>query len=216
MQYIDIHTHKFSDGSANASSDIICYNEICGKGLQVPLKCCSIGIHPWYIYGDGKEQLRQLWERAACEEVRMIGEAGLDKLAEAPLPLQITLFEEQVACSEELQKPLVVHCVKAWQELVEIHRRMRPSEPWLVHGFRGKEALARQLLREGFYLSFGEHFQTGAVLAAWKERLFAETDDSSLDIMAVYQRISQALDCPLPLLQDQIARNFAVLMDKKH
>ena len=100
MQYIDIHTHKFSDGSANASSDIICYNEICGKGLQVPLKCCSIGIHPWYIYDDGKEQLRQLWERAACEEVRMIGEAGLDKLAEAPLPLQMTLFEEQVACSE--------------------------------------------------------------------------------------------------------------------
>ena len=64
---------------------------------------------------DGKEQLRQLWERAACEEVRMIGEAGLDKLAEAPLPLQMKLFEEQVACSEELQKTLVVHCVKAWQ-----------------------------------------------------------------------------------------------------
>lgn len=213
MQYIDIHTHKRPSGETASSSCLACYNEMMGKEQEGFAECCSAGVHPWYIYDGGHEQLRLLRERAgAGERVRLIGEAGLDKMSEVPFDIQEKVFEEQIICSEELRKPLVVHCVKAWQELIAMHRRFRPSESWLVHGFRGKGDLARQLLREGLYLSFGEHFQPEAVKAAWKDRLLLETDESSLDIADIYQRVSQVLDCPLPVLQEQIAKNFAAFM----
>ena len=214
MQYIDIHTHQYTEVEKFSSSKCSCYNEIVGREQPIPGRLCSVGIHPWYIQGDGKEQLRLLWGRGKQPEVCMIGEAGLDKCVETPFELQLKVFEEQVVYADELQKPLVVHCVKAWQELLAVHRRFHPSVPWLIHGFRGKEPLARQLLRKGFYLSFGEHFHEGAVRAAWEGHLFVETDESLLGIAEIYQRLSLVLNCSLPDFQEQVARNFAALIDK--
>lgn len=55
----------------------------------------------------------------------------------------------------EAGKPLVIHLVKAVDELLKVKRDLRPSNPWIIHGFRGKAALAEEYLKHGFYLSFG-------------------------------------------------------------
>ena len=88
-----------------------------------------------------------------------VGEAGLDKLADAPMDLQVEVFRCQACLAEAVGKPLVLHLVKAVDELLKVKRDLRPSKPWIIHGFRGKAALAEEYLKHGFYLSFGEKYQ---------------------------------------------------------
>ena len=68
-------------------------------------------------------------------------------------------FEYQARLSVELGKPLVIHLVKAMSELLKLKQQIKPANPWIIHGFRGKPALAEECLRHGFYLSFGEKYQ---------------------------------------------------------
>ena len=89
-----------------------------------------------------------------------IGEAGFDKLRGPSPELQRKVFEEQVAISEELKKPVVIHCVRAWDELLAVHKKLKPKMPWLIHGFRGNTELAAQLLSKGMYLSFWFDFNS--------------------------------------------------------
>ena len=56
-------------------------------------------------------------------------------------------------------------------------RDLRPSNPWIIHGFRGKAALAEEYLKHGFYLSFGEKYQEAALCRVPADRLFIETDE---------------------------------------
>lgn len=212
MAYIDIHTHR---QPTEIPTEIVAFCNYIVENAEEPMTGTigldgrySAGIHPWYIHDDGISQFKKLQEIAIQSNIYMIGEAGLDKLTATPLPIQIKLFEAQAALAESLQKPLVIHCVKAWQELFEVHRRIRPTMPWLIHGFRGKGDLARQLVRKGCYLSFGVHFHPASVLAAWPDRLFAETDEAVDSIQTIYQQLAAAIGCPLSALTAQIECNL--------
>ena len=125
-------------------------------------------------------------------------------LAEQGWDLQVKVFEEQIRVSEELKKPLIIHCVRAWEELIAIRKKCAPSMPWIIHGFRKKGEQAEQLLKQGFYLSFGEHFQESALRKAWPERLLIETDESSCPIQEIYQHIAAALQISVDELGNQV------------
>ena len=71
--------------------------------------------------------------------------------------------------------------------------------------------MAGQLLRQGFYLSLGYHFQPEAARLAWPERLFLETDEAAVSIQVVYGRVAEALSIDLQALCDQIQRNSVIL-----
>jgi TatD DNase family protein len=114
----------------------------------------TYGIHPWFLEeGTHEEQLERVEKVTAQPEVIAIGEAGYDKLRGASPELQQSVFEKQVLISEKLQKPLIIHCVRAWDELLASHRRLRPAMKWMIHGYRGKKKQAEQLLSKGFWLS---------------------------------------------------------------
>ncbi|WP_455638194.1 TatD family hydrolase [Parabacteroides sp.] len=204
MTYYDIHTHQPSVHP----EDISIVNTIVKDegDLLLPAQWCSVGIHPWYIY-NVREQLSLLESALSDPSVVAIGEAGLDKLAEASLDIQQSTFREQALLAEKADKPLVIHCVKAWAELIAMKRSMKPRMPWIVHGFRGNAELAGQLLRQGFYLSFGEHFNPQALQAAWPGRLLAETDDKETDIRSVYRQIAASLHISLEELAITLERN---------
>lgn len=214
MTYYDIHTHQPSV----RPEDIAIVNTIVEAGhspesdeannLEASLSpnYRSVGIHPWYI-NNVHVQLAELEMLVFQPGVVAIGEAGLDKLAEPPLNIQEEVFLAQIALSEETGKPLIIHCVKAWAEIIEIRKRLKPRLPWVIHGFRGNSDLARQLLRQGLYLSFGEHFNPDALRVAWPGSLFAETDDKTDDIRSVYRQIACALDFSPEQVAAQIAEN---------
>jgi TatD DNase family protein len=151
----------------------------------------SAGLHPWYIGVDWEEQLRILGEIAGKKRVMLIGEAGLDKLCKTDFALQQTVFLRQIELAEEVQKPLIIHCVKAWPELIAIRKKVLPSVPWIIHGFRGKPELARQLLELDFYLSYGEKFNAESVRITPLDRLCTETDESRLSIEEICFRIAE-------------------------
>ena len=139
-----------------------------------------------------------------------IGEAGLDTLAESPMDLQKEVFLAHANLAEETHKPLIIHCVKAWADLIACKKAVKPEMPWIIHGFRGNGELASQLVRLGFYLSFGDRFNPLALRAAWPDFLFLETDDKSIDIRGVYQNIAEALDIPEEKLRIQIAKHVSI------
>ncbi len=151
----------------------------------------SVGLHPWHIGADWKKQLRMLGGVAGTKRVKLIGEAGLDKLCKTDFELQQTVFLQQIELAEEVQKPLIIHCVKAWPELIAIRKKVLPSVPWVIHGFRGKPELAHQLLAFGIYLSYGEKFNEESLRITPLERLCTETDESKLIIEEIYSRISK-------------------------
>ena len=187
LDFPDIHTHRTGAGNASGFCLLSCTpDEFVAHGGEY----YSVGIHPWQLTAamppEGTWHL--LEEAVRHPQVLAVGEAGVDKLAAAPLPLQETVFERQALLAEETDKPLVIHLVKAVDELLRVRKRLLPRVPWVVHGFRGKAALAQELLHHGFYLSFGEKYQEGALNAVPLSRLFLETDESLESISRLYVR----------------------------
>jgi TatD DNase family protein len=174
----------------------------------------SVGLHPWHIAADWKKQLRMLGEIAGKKRVMLIGEAGLDKLCKTDFVLQQTVFLRQIELAEEVQKPLIIHCVKAWPELIAIRKKVLPSVPWIIHGFRGKPELAGQLLELGFYLSYGGKFNADSVRITPLERLCTETDESRLPIEEICRKIAEVQGISFEELLSRTNRLF-VNMDSQ-
>ena len=200
--YVDIHTHKPSvkpNVTSVVSGDI-------RQPITLVSGYYSVGIHPWHA---DMACLSVVETMAAHSNVVAIGETGLDKLASTPLKQQEELFIAHIELAEKNHKPLIIHCVKAWPELIAIRRRFTSGIPWIIHGFRGNGTLARQLLQFGFYLSFGLKFNPAALCAAWEShRLFAETDDATISIEEVYLRIASQLSITVEALSQEINENF--------
>ncbi|MDR0894731.1 MAG: TatD family hydrolase [Prevotellaceae bacterium] len=185
----DIHTHRLPavQGTAIVNSSPDAFVPQAGHYY-------SVGIHPWLAQEwnsaihEGTISTQDLEHAFTHPQVVAVGEAGLDKAVQVPMPVQIDLFERQARWADALNKPLVIHLVKAVDELLAAKKRLRPAHAWIIHGFRGKPELAMLYLRHGFYLSFGEHYHSEALRATPLDRLLLETDESSLSIEELYER----------------------------
>lgn len=141
----------------------------------------------------------------------------MDKCAATSRSLQEEVFTAQVHLAGDTGKPLIIHCVKAWPELMAIRKTTRSVIPWIIHGFRGNGKLAEQLLRAGFYLSFGLHYSPEALRRAWEaNRLFAETDDKNADIREVYASLAAQLAIPEETLAQEIKNNARTIFASLH
>lgn len=166
----------------------------------------SCGIHPWY--SDNIEpQLKFLTEIAIDDRVVAIGETGFDKLRGSDMKTQETVFEQQIRLSEDLKKPLIIHCVKAWDELLLMKKRHKPTQSWIIHGYRGKVEQTDQLLSHGFLFSIGEKYDASSLRRIPLDRIFCETDDSNLSIEAVYDNIALSLDLDVDFFAKHIKSN---------
>ena len=187
---LDIHTHN-----ADASDAIISV----GPGYDFKDdRLYSVGIHPWGTdTGDIPALLNQLSLDALRTNVMAVGEAGIDKIKGAPVDRQIEILKAHISISEKVGKPLILHVVKAFPEIIRLKMQTAPTQPWIKHGFRGKPELARELVRHGFYISLGENFNPASALAVPSDRLLTETDESRLPIKDIAGRIPN-LDISLP------------------
>lgn len=201
---IDIHTHHLPQAAGTAIISIAP-----GEFRPAPGEWYSLGIHPWHIPTTLPDRgIGQLLNHAAHPQVLAIGEAGLDKLTETPLSVQAAVFQQQAQLAEEVGKPLIIHLVKATNELLQLKRRMQPRTPWIIHGFRGKSALAETYLRHGFHLSFGEKYQPEALRAVPLDHLFIETDESTVAVEALYQKAATVLSIPVWQLKEAVQHNI--------
>lgn len=210
MAVLDIHTHHVPPVSSQAIQSCLPENF-----TPRPGGFYSVGLHPWYLK---KETLERQWESLLVAirhpQVVAIGEAGLDRLSDTPFDLQLQAFERQIKLCEKEDYPLVIHAVRAVDEMLRLKKEHRPRVPWIIHGFRGKKEQALQYLRQGFYLSFGEKFQEEALRGMPADRLFLETDESSLDIEQIYNRAAAVLGVSSEELSGQVQRNIQAVFTR--
>ncbi|MDR1517234.1 MAG: TatD family hydrolase [Dysgonamonadaceae bacterium] len=210
MELYDIHTHQIllEDNDDPYHS---CILDVYPLEFEVAKESYnrhsfSCGIHPWHAE-DSENQMLYLAEIASDPRIIAIGETGLDKLKGPSYDLQIPVFKKHIELSENLGKPVIVHCVKAWDELIRVYKETNPTQPWIIHGFRGKPELAKHLVKEGFLFSFGEDINVESMQFIPTKSMFCETDDAEMDIREIYLQAAQALDMELEAFAKIVAEN---------
>lgn len=216
--FIDFHTH-----GASALKGVFQVETIMTHEERAPEEKPGIaftyGIHPWYLNELNHDKyLASVIKTAADPLVIAVGEAGFDKLRGPSMDLQRKTFEEQVIISEELRKPLIIHCVKAWEELLKANKKLKPQMNWLVHGFRGKKDLATQLISKGMYISFWFDFvlkpeSSDLVRSLPQERIFLETDGADADIKDIYGKVSDDLQISVGELKLRLWNNYNIFFN---
>lgn len=204
--YYDIHTHhQHADDTVlaliNRTSDF--------AHIQVP---CTLGVHPWYIQ-ETLQEWSELQSAAAAANVLAIGECGLDKMCGTDWSLQLSCFEQQIELANQLSKPLIIHCVRAYEEV--LHLLQKATVPVIFHGFNKSIQLAKQLWAQNYYLSLGAAMaqpqspSSILVQSIPLRQLFLETDQQEkYSIQEIYTIASNLRGISIEELQMQIQNNF--------
>jgi TatD DNase family protein len=193
VKLLNVHTH-YPSGS-HAADEIV--NLRPGEYSGVLPRLYSAGLHPWFLREASLESDLE-WLHACAQGAVAIGEAGLDKLVNTPADLQMAAFRACIAVSEQTGKPLIIHCVKAYEAVIAVKKNLKPVQPWIIHGFDKHPQTAAELLRAGCYLSFGKALfndrshASRSLQSVPADRFFLETDDArDLTIEAVYTRAAR-------------------------
>lgn len=206
--YINVHTHHtqpvegiLSIGNLYKKFDAIETNSL-----------YSVGLHPWFITAETwQQQFETVKETCRLQNVVAVGEAGLDKVCTTDFAVQQTVFVAHIQLANELQKPLIVHCVRAHAEAMQLLKQQQVNVPVLFHGFTKSKELALQLMAQGYYLSFGhglmkENLRT--LLAALPiEQVLLETDNSTASIEEIYKLAAAAFQIDEDSLSLQLFKN---------
>lgn len=191
MTYINLHTHHYT-----ANKDYLeVVNQYPWAFEEDPLTY-SIGIHPWYLQENRLESDLEMISKKIKENACLaLGECGLDKRIEIPLEKQIKVFKAQLGLIQDLKikKPIILHCVAAYQEVINIKKELNIENPMIIHGFSKNTEVAQSLINNGFYLSFGKYLLRNPDLSKVflnipDDRFFLETDTIEETIEQVYER----------------------------
>ena len=209
MQFFNLHTH-LQTKQINVIELVNQYPQ----QFDAAIPFYSIGIHPWYIVQDRLEADLAIIEGKIIERNCLaIGECGLDKRIEVPMLLQEMVFERQLLLAQKFNKAVVIHCVAAFQEVIEIKKRLNISVPMIIHGFSKNSQVANQLISNGFYMSFGKYLLKNTELeevfkSIPDNRFFLETDTIEEGIETVYELAAKYKGISVGDMQRLIHRNF--------
>jgi TatD DNase family protein len=215
MKYVNIHTHHYSN-----QPDVLELVNQYPHEFNDWVPKYSIGIHPWYIVKERLEADFEILEsKLEDEKCLAIGECGLDKRIEIPMDLQQNIFEKQLALADKYQKPVIIHCVAAFQELIAIKKNRNVSVPMIVHGFSKNELVAKELLANGFYLSFGKLLLENPELevvfqSVPNDRFFLETDTITEEIQEVYALAAKYKSLDFKTIEELVLKNYNLVFNK--
>ena len=181
-------------------------------------KVYSVGLHPWNISDDWQENVEKLKEIARHPLVVAIGETGLDSLKGPSLDIQEKVMQAHIDIATATGKPLVIHSVRTSQQVLKLWRENPQTHnvAWVIHGFRGNENVARELLDAGFYLSYGSKHNAQALAATPLDHLLVETDDEpATTIEQVLKAVAQVKQCSARRLRRQVRRTALQIVKYK-
>ena len=209
IPYINIHTHHLSKDNG-----VFLFNNRFGFDKEYHVNSSfSIGIHPWDA--DLHFSITELEKIIKKQNCFAIGECGLDILKGPDLEIQKKVFITQLELAVKYQKPVIIHCVKTFDELIEICTPYHSKIPLIIHGFNKSIQLAKQLIDKGFYISlnhsiFKKDDLDFRVLAF--EKLFLETDNNESSVIdEVYKKASACFQIQEDDLKEKIYTNFTAL-----
>lgn len=187
MKFVNLHTH-FSKNPSNTIEIINQYPQDFQEGFST----YSIGIHPWYLEESRlAEDLKIIKSKLSTKECIALGECGLDKRIEKIYSTQMAVFEAQLDLNQAFLKPVILHCVASFDEVISSKKNSGLSCPFIIHGFSKNIQVAKQLLNQDFYLSFGKYLIRNPELREVfaqipNEKIFLETDTLAENLEEVY------------------------------
>ena len=214
MHFIDIHTHQIPAGTGK----LFIMNRFPENHLTdlPPGGFFSIGLHPWFIGSNNayRKQLQLLEEMLGREGVVAVGECGLDKACQTDCQLQLDVFLRQCEIAEALNKPVIIHSVRAWNDIFHLKRKFRPKVPWILHGYNGNELVTKQLIQQDLFFSFGNALldekspARKSLVLVPVEKIFFETDEDLSPVSAMYEAAAEILDIKTARLAERVEWNF--------
>ena len=221
--YVNIHTHRnHIDNKEFIEIQNIDVDNIVDVDVS---HFYSIGIHPWesqQTTDNGQQILSKLTQQLSDLEsrclgdlnVKAIGECGLDRACDIDFEIQKEVFIEQIKLSEQIAKPLIIHAVRTYPDVISLRKETKAKQTWIIHGFQGNEQSAEQLLKHGIYLSLGDvlfknETKVRRLLQIIPlERLFFETDVAEREIKEVYEKAVSLSGIEMDKLRNDIFNNF--------
>lgn len=204
----NLHTHTYSHNPDILEVvNVYPYEEVTARYF-------STGIHPWHIQAENlDEHLSIIEQRLQLTNCLALGECGLDKRIDIPMGVQLEVFEKQLNLAKKYNKPVILHLVAAFQELVEVTQKLQPGVPMVVHGFSKNMQVAQMLLDKGFYLSFGKYLLRNPGLsevfaAVPDDHFFLETDTIDESLEQVYEKAAEARGVSIDTIKEITERNF--------
>ncbi len=196
----------------------------------------AIGLHPTHVGDEIFDYKNYLDLAKNSDKVVAIGETGLDFYRTTDPKLRIKqkdLFLNHLKLAQELNKPLILHCRDAYDDLLKL------LEPWIsnyklrgvIHCFSGNVQQAKQFLEMGFFLGF-----TGVVTYSSDydkiikdlplEKILIETDcpylapiphrgqrNEPLFVKYTAQKIAEIRGLPLEKVAEQTFKNTLQLFE---
>ena len=211
--YVNIHTH--SSNCIDNKEFIEIQNIDVDNIVNVDVShFYSIGIHPWDCQQSTVNSQQILMKCLGDLNFLAIGECGLDRACDADFELQKKVFIKQIELSEQFNKPLIIHAVRSYPDIISIRKETKSKADWIIHGFQGNEQSAEQLLKHNIYLSLGDVLFKNETKAQRLlqtiplEKLFLETDVAERKISDVYEKAALLSGIEMDKLRNEIFNNF--------
>ncbi len=218
MQRINLHIHQTSETGSTQILNVFAQD----LSPDEPDFLFSTGLHPWHIGKVNLEECFQAIDRAAAyKNMLAIGECGLDRSIVMDFALQEWCFERQITIANNHRKPLIIHCVRAYSDLMQMKKESKSGLPWIIHGYRGNLETTLSLIKHDFYFSIGEQLlndesKLDIFRSIPMERLFLETDDRKISIAEIYSLAAQILKIDEKGLAEITASNFKTVFGEDH
>lgn len=205
--YINVHTHSTEKEQQSVAVLNLheAFDNIPDTGLF------SAGLHPWFIDDNTTIAFTQLQHAVHKQNVLAVGECGLDKKCTTDFQLQQHWFIQQLQLANEMNKPVMIHCVRAFDEVLHLLENHKVYVPVVFHGFHKSIELAKRIIKQGYYLSFGRHLLHPSVQDVFNQlpvnSVLLETDDSSVPIQSIYKAAADALNSNEDTVCSQLLEN---------
>lgn len=145
----------------------------------------SFGLHPWFIAQRSPDWLAVLEKLLIKHPTAGVGEIGIDHAIENRDDAdQEAVFLAQLEIARNLERPVSIHCRRAWGRLIELLDDFGDlPRGMLIHCFGGSAEIATELVKRGGYISFSGSItrpnarKAGpAIRAVPDDRILIETD----------------------------------------
>jgi TatD DNase family protein len=175
LKLIDTHTHPTMKDYAGDLTEVLARSRQAGverwvaigtsledsaAGIELAREhsglYCSAGIHPHNAQHQKSGYLNELQKLAGADNVKAIGEIGLDYYYEfSKKDTQKKIFAEQLELADKLGLPIIIHCREALDDCLSmLDNRQHSDTPVVFHCFSGNVEQARLILDRGFFISF--------------------------------------------------------------
>lgn len=222
IPFLNIHTHHDKEGENSIQIKSLFLDQINEKSLSSSSSYYSLGIHPWNYTSEkhAREIIEKRFNLFLFDNVIAVGETGLDKFIEMSVNDQEKIFQLHADISEKLEKPMIIHCVKSYDLILNLRKSFNFKQYWIIHGFNSSMQMADQLTRKGCIVSFGELLfkDTSKAYRCFDELsnslFFLETDDSNHDISEIYAKAAEIKGVNVLDVKEQVMNNFRLIFNR--